>query len=302
MRKWFLWAILIAVFLLPQAAVAQAGLVIDRLEVDIWPEYDRPEALVIYHLFLTADTALPTDITLRIPAAAGEPYNVAVRDTDGNLYVVDYTRQVDGEWALITFTAPRSEVQFEYYDPGLQKNGPGRTFVYHWPGDYPVNDLSIQVQQPVGASAMEISPNLGAGLTGTDGMIYYNAKVGEVPENNPFEVSLRYQKPDDALSVQTIKVEPSGPISQDTAGRTNFSQYLPWILGALGVILLVGGGIWYYQSQHPPQTAAARRRHTGAVKTVPGDQETDELYCFQCGRRAGPGDRFCRTCGAPLRT
>ncbi len=302
MRKWMMWLLLAAILILPGQAAAQANLAIDRMEVDIWPEYDRAEVLVIYHVFLPASTALPAQVTLRIPAAASEPYNVAVRDADGNLYTVDYTRTQEGEWALISFSSPRSEMQFEYYDPGLIRDGAGRSFTYRWPGDYPVNSLSIQVQQPVGASAMEISPSLGAGLKGTDGLVYYNAQVGEVPADNPFEVSLKYQKSDDALSVQTIKVEPAGPVSTETAGRTNFSQYLPWVLGALGLILLLGGGTWYYQSRNRLQAEPSRRRHTASTRPANAAEEDNDIYCHQCGRRAGPGDRFCRACGAELRT
>jgi hypothetical protein len=314
MRKWLILILLAAGLIFPVQATAQASLSIDRMEVDIWPEYDRPEVLVIYHVFLPANTTFPAQVTLRIPAAAGEPYNVAVRDADQNLYTVDYTRTEEGEWALISFPTSRSEIQFEYYDPALKKDAAARSFTYRWPGDYPVKSLAIQVQQPVGASAMQISPSLGSGLTGGDGLVYFNAQVGEVPAGNPFEVSFTYQKNDDALSAQSIKVEPAGPVSTETAGRTNFDQYLPWVLGVLGLILIAGGGLWYYQSQSrlraepatrrrhaPTARETSRARRTDAVSGMNAVEEDEFIYCHQCGRRAAPADRFCRACGAELR-
>lgn len=300
MRRWLVLILLALILIMPAAAAAQAEITIERMEVDLWPEYDRPDVLVIYHIFLPATTVFPAELSLRIPAAAGDPYNVAVRDTDGNLYVVDYTRQVEGEWARVTFTSERPEIQFEYYDPGLERTSGARSYVYRWPGDYAVTNLFIQVQQPVGAGEMQISPPLGAGLAGTDGMVYYSSMEGTIPDGTPFEVSIQYQKADDSLSVQTLRVEPSGPISAQTAGRTNFSQYLPWVAGALGLILLGGGGLWFYQSRRQGQISPARRRHSAPARPDTAQSDGD-VYCHQCGRRAAAGDRFCRACGAELR-
>lgn len=114
------WSILIlAVLLIPFPAFSQSATRLSNLVVDLWPEYDRPSVLVIYHATLAAETNLPTELTFRIPAAAGEPNAVAVRQPDGQLFSVDYETQISGEWELITFTATLPEIQLEYYDPGL---------------------------------------------------------------------------------------------------------------------------------------------------------------------------------------
>jgi len=313
LTRWlFAWVLLLLLLLPPWGlASAQGEISLNQLEVDIWPEYDRQDVLVIYRLTLDTTVALPASLTFRIPVAAGDPYNVAVRDTDGLLYNVSFTRTVQDNWSLIRFVTPSNEVQFEYYDPGLRKTEAQRSYTYQWPGDYPVNSLSIQVQQPVGAHDMKITPALGSGLPGEGGLVYYTAMIGSVPAGNPFSVTVEYLKETDSFSVESLRVEPPAPIDERTSGRLTVNEVLPWVLGGTGLILIGGGVWWYLQSGRGEGTgrgsakAAEHRRHAPAARDKEMEAETVEesgVYCSQCGRRASPGDQFCRACGTRLRT
>ena len=64
--------------LIPVSIHAQDEVRLAYLQVDLWPEYDRPEMLVILRASLAADVSLPVDVTFRIPAAVGDPNAVAV--------------------------------------------------------------------------------------------------------------------------------------------------------------------------------------------------------------------------------
>ena len=81
MRRYYLALLIIILIactpLLP--ALAQSEVKLSSMEVDLWPEYDRPNVLVIYRITLPPTTTLPVDLSFRIPAAAGEPSAVAVR-------------------------------------------------------------------------------------------------------------------------------------------------------------------------------------------------------------------------------
>lgn len=91
--------------LVPATVQAQREITLSVLEISLWPEYDRSSILVIYHATLPPEVSLPVELTFRIPAAAGDPNAVAIRQVDGALYSVAYERQVNGDWGLITFTA-----------------------------------------------------------------------------------------------------------------------------------------------------------------------------------------------------
>lgn len=285
---------------------AQGAVTLASAEVDLWPEYDRPNVLVIYHLTLSSQISPPVELSVRIPARAGDPHAVAVRQPDGALFSVVYEREVQGDWALITFTATSPDVQLEYYDPNLIQQDSARHYEFQWPGDYAVGSLVISVQQPLGASDMRISPGMGSGQTRQDGLVYYSAEVGASQAGEDFSVTIDYQKTSDELSASSLTVEPSAPITDSTAGRMSIMQALPWALGILGLVLILGGGIWYWQSgrQTPSQESNHRRRKTSSsVSTISTKEQADGdfVYCHQCGKRAGPNDRFCRVCGARLR-
>ncbi|MGA2503961.1 MAG: hypothetical protein ABSG01_07710, partial [Anaerolineales bacterium] len=95
MRKWFTaLAVLIALWV-TFPAQAQSELRLSSVSVDIWPEYDQPAVLVIYHISMPANTTLPVTLNLRIPAQA-EAYAVAISDPVNGLLNAPYDRTVQG--------------------------------------------------------------------------------------------------------------------------------------------------------------------------------------------------------------
>jgi hypothetical protein len=261
--------------------------------------------LVIYRLTLSPLTALPTDLSIRIPAAAGEPFAVAGRQADGSLFNIPYTRQVSGLWASINFTPDVSELQIEYYNTALQIEGQHRQFDFLWPGDYAVGDLSIQIQTPFDASAMLISPSFGAGIVGGDGLTYYNRDVGQLNAGQTIEIALEYDKASSTFTAQTMSVQPSGAIPEDEGGSFQVSQTtLLVIAGLVGAALIVGGVVWYLRSGQQTKASAARQRRTPAAarQSQPNQAGEGDIYCHKCGKRAQSGDRFCRSCGTELRS
>jgi hypothetical protein len=304
-RKWLCFLIALMTLALPFGVRAQVGPRLSGLEVDLWPEYDRSEMLVIYKAALSPEVPLPAELSFRIPTAAGEPNAVAERQVDGALFSLAYEREVQGEWAVVRFTATMPEIQLEYYDPSLEKDGPQRQFEYVWPGDYPVDTLVVQVQQPAGAEGLEISPDLGDGVQAQDGLVYYTAQVGSFALGENFRLTLAYLKDSDALSVelQNLPVQPSAPITTETPGRVTIRDVLPWVLGGLGLLLIGTGVWWYWQLRSEKQVAPPRRRRRQAIppEVAEVEDEDDSLFCHQCGKRASPSDRFCRACGTRLR-
>ena len=303
MPKKLLVLFFLLILFVPLEAGAQSSQSLSLVEVDLWPEYDRPSMLVIYHLVLPPDAKYPLDMEIRIPTAAGAPNAVAARQPNGSLINLNYDQTPGADWSRIKFTATTPEVQIEYYDPSLVKDNDARHFEYRWPGDYAVQDFRIQVQQPTGASNMRISPSLGSGVTKPDGLVYYSSEIGSLPLGQSLAIDIEYQKQDDELSAQTIPIDPSGPIGATPVNRLTLMSALPWVIGGLGVLLIVGGAIWYWQSgrEQPDVKPKVRRRKPSAL--IEGAVvEEGHAYCHQCGKRALPGDRFCRACGSQLRT
>jgi hypothetical protein len=87
------------------------------------------------------------------------------------------------------------------------------------------------------------------------------------------------------------------PVDENTPGRVSLNNTLPYLIGGLGVIIIVGGLVYYLRSGNKGVKKSRRRQHANAN----AEESESDVYCAQCGTRAHNGDRFCRTCGARMR-
>ena len=251
---------------------------------------------------LAAGVELPVDLEIRIPAAAGEPNAVAVRQDGGSPFNAEYTRQVIGEWATLRLTTPFPEIQIEYYDPGIQREGVSRRFEFVWPGDYAADNVIILVQQPTGAENVTTFPRLSSLSQDAFGLFYSGGEIGSIEAGETLELTVTYDKQTDDLTVNFLPVESSAPVTVETPGRVSLNEMLPWGIGFLAVLGLLIGLAWYLAAGRKN-----RRKPAAAPKVM--EPELDEhqadarsIFCHQCGKRASQGDKFCRACGTPLRT
>ncbi len=296
----FFLAIAIAVPYMPVFGQQEPEMAI--ILVRLWPEYDQPKMLVIYDLTLPAGTPLPATITMRMPVTAASPHAVASRQPDGSLINLPFSAPVMmGAWQEVEFEATTLESRYEYYDSGLRMDGDLRTYQYSWPGNYAVQDFNIEFQQPVGASEVVLEPSLGNAFAGSDGMTYYQDKVGSMELGQEYHLDIEYLKSTDTLSTESLAVEPVAPIDGDSTSLNVLSSALPWLMAIL-VIVIIAGGYWYWHANRKEMKPEPRRRHKPtSERTAIEAIEEGGIYCHQCGKRASPGDRYCRTCGTQLR-
>jgi hypothetical protein len=268
------------------------------LEVDLRPEFDKPDMLVIYHLVLAADEKLPATLTVRIPARVEKPTAVqAVDSMDGSLTSLPYTIISKENWLYITFMSATSEINFEYHDPLLNKEDSSRSYQFLWAGDYQIDNLSIYIQEPIGAKRMMVSPSLGSPKVGDNGITYHYSMLGELTLGTGFSIGIQYEKETDELSLPQLAVQPSGNLDESTPGRVTMMELFPWLVGFALILIIAGGFWWLWVIRHSPDQ---KRRHFHHRMTV-GRKKDDHIYCHECGQRAERGDIFCRICGSRLR-
>ncbi|TAK13971.1 MAG: zinc ribbon domain-containing protein [Anaerolineae bacterium] len=287
-----LFALVIA--LVPGIAAAQNAPEIDTLFVELWPEYDRAAMLVIYRIQLSEQTTLPTTIAVRIPAAVGEPNAVAEVAAAGGLVNTAYERQVEGEWATLLIQTTTGIVQVEYYDPALTKDGAVRTYSDVLEFDYPIGRLLVRVQQPPTASNMQITPTGTPAVEG-DGLTYFYSEFGAVPAGETIEISVAYEKDDDALTVGSLA---PAPAPEEPAPSANGKQALAWGLGILGAVIIGYAGFRLWQDNRAANERVTPRGRRGSAGAT-GVGKT--VFCHNCGTKSKPSDRYCRECGTELR-
>jgi hypothetical protein len=293
---------LLTLFIFVPATKAQESPSLETLVIDLWPEYDQPSMLVIYKAVLSPEVSLPAEVTFRIPVQAGAPAVVAVGPDARSVADVVYETQVMGDWLDVSFIATTPAIQFEYYDPRLVKEEMQRSFDFTWPGDYAVDALTLQVQHPLGATEVSVTPSRGRTIQDSNGFTYNIIDVGALEGGSVFDIFISYLKESDTLSVANFQIQPSATITPGTSGLLNLGQWWVWLLIGLGVILIGGGAYWYWRMGRQEPEPQKRRHHKSPDQEEDGVFVGRVIYCHQCGKRAGPGDRFCRSCGTRLRT
>lgn len=295
MRKWLLILLLGMFFVFPNFVFAQSNLTLANVSVQLWPEYDQPSMLVITDFEVPATTTLPVDLTFRIPKDANL-IAVASYTADGSLAnAVFEGPKDDGEWQSFNVTMDSTAARFEYYQP-ITFNGNQRIFSYLWDGVYATDAFNIRVLEPADTTSLTTTPNL-ASMEQKDGLKYYYGDPVKLASGEQFVLNLEYQKTSDALIVSAPGVQPAGPVDENTPGRVSLSNYLPYLIGGLGVVMIVGGLVYYLRSGKNGAKKSRRRQHANAS----AEESDSDVYCAQCGTRAHTGDRFCRVCGSRIR-
>lgn len=301
MRRLLVLAALLIVVLIPTMASAQSETIINELRVKLWPEYDRSDLLVINDITLAPGTITPITLTIRVPADAD--ITAVAQQTPTGLFVVNFKTGVEGDWRTVTFdVTDKTAYRLEYYVP-IQKKDSTRLFDFIWPGDYAVNTLVVEAQEPPKTAGFKTNPELPNVQSTTDGLSTHSGTFGSLKNGEQWKLQATYSRTTDDLTVSGQPVQPSGGNLDGNASWIAslidfFSRNPLYILGFLGVILIFAGAIWYWQTNSSSRPKKSRRRHVSQSESVTSNEQ---IYCPQCGKRAQPVDKFCRACGSRLR-
>jgi hypothetical protein len=297
LHRWLFLPLLFAIltlFTFPIPAHAQDGLALKTLNVQLWPEFDQPSMLVIYDFTLAEGVSLPVDIKLSIPVGASL-IAVAYAPSGSSLLNVPYQEPVkENGWQVVTVPVDTVAVyHIEYYAP-LNREDSKREYLYVWPGDHAVSQFKVNVKIPVDTTEYTTDPQMRVATPTDNGQTVLEWETSNLEAGKELPIKLTYTKTSDRLSIADQPLE-TGVVDENTAGRISLSNLLPWILGVSGILLILTGGLYFWQASKGRR--GARQRHQ-----VRDEEPADEdIYCHQCGKRAQPADRFCRTCGTRLR-
>jgi hypothetical protein len=293
MRKW-LFLILAGCLVFPSAGQAQGSLRLETLTVRLWSEYDQPSMLVILDFTVPSDTTLPATVGVRIPQDAN--ITAVAYQSGSQLLNAEYSGpETAGAWQVINiFVKEYSTYHIEYYQP-IERKGTERSFTYLWSGEYAVNTFRIEIQVPLDSTAVKSRPALP--FAPSEQFLSSRATANNLEAGETYQLNLQYSRTSDEtiLPPSSPQVTASEPITQNTPGRITLDS-LPYILGGVGLLLVLGAGYYFLQSKSV-RVPGPRKRQSGRK-----DVESANVYCHECGTRAHADDRFCRVCGTKLRT
>jgi len=274
----------------PGSGAAQENPRLANLQIEIWPEFDRPAALVILKGEFASDLS-ERAVSLRIPASSGGPVAAAFAAAAGTeLFNLEYDRTDAKDFITLRFKAPQRFFQVEFYDP-LSTGTPDRRYTYVWPGDMAVERLSVRLQEPAAASNISMQPPPGAGVAGSHGLLYRTAELGALGAGKQLPIEIRYTKEDSRTSTQILglKAANTEPPAAPAGPAVPPADQVPiWLLVLTFAAVLVAAAtvalLWWLW----------RNKAAGAP-------DADTAFCTRCGGKIDAGDRFCSACGARIR-
>ena len=277
------------------------------LTISLWPEYDRPELLVIYRGQFAGDASSPLPVELRIPAVAGRPQAVAYLNDQGDLLSLEYTTRTEGDWLVIAFELPTRDFQLEYYSPLPGSPEPGqRTFAYTYSADYAVAALDFKVQEPLDSQGFKLEPAADSVIQEVDGLNYHVTAAGPLRQGDTATWSLSYEKTGSGLTVdafqptETPTVAPPPTASGESKG---VSGILIAVVALIALTAVGAGAYWLGKRAQPvpPPAAPSKRRRSGQGKRPAQPTAQDAGFCYKCGARLRSDADFCHQCGAAVR-
>lgn len=271
------------------------------LEIDVWPEFDRPSVLVILRAELAEDTVLPADVALRIPTSAGQPAALAYApsDTAGLVNLGYEITDVQIDFTTVEFTTPDRFFHMELYED-VQTDVPERSYSYVWLGDLAVDQLVAQLQEPAGATGISVEPDLDRTVVGPDGLVYREGDLGGLEAGETLSINVQYTKTDsrtsaEILDLQSVDQEPEPSDAGSGSGSGVSTRLLiivavaAIVVGAAALTFLLRRSLLPAGVSPPRKTRAERRRKRGG---------SNAQSCSECGNRLRSGDRFCPECGS----
>ncbi len=276
---------LLAVLLVP-GSLARAQetepITLATLTIRVWPEYDQPAALVFYIGQAAEGTTFPVDLRFQIPPGAVLNATAYTADQTGNLLTA--VSRVEGNTVIVT--SPNGSFHVEFYDPGLKIEGEQRTYLLVWPGDYPVGQLTWEVEQPAGSRDIAVEPAGGSWAIDSNNLQTYTVDQGGLEAGQQMTLSVSYAKSDSALSVDALAPGASGSTPQTTTTPSGDTWQIVALSVLITALMLVIIGLVIYGVRH---------RRAGVQAGAAGGS-----FCPNCGQAAGVEDRFCRQCGSSL--
>jgi hypothetical protein len=280
------------------------------LQIELWPDYDQPQVLVLLTGTLADDVPTPATIALPLPEDASINAVAHASEESGSLEnIADVDTDTPGQ---LTFTTPSPTFRIEYYVP-YTSDGDRHNVVFDWLSDMTVDQVFAVVQQPADASNFELSPEAEQSSPGQDGLIYHSLASLALPAGLSYSLEASYDLPSgqlsaDILAARQVQVEGPLPVVSDPAQPSSPEFNWPLVAIVAGGLIIVAAVTWFLYTSYtnnrkrsprprPRRTNVARSSGTAKASSPSSAAQ----FCHNCGNQVDTEDQFCRKCGTQLK-
>ena len=286
-----------------QGSGAEEQPALATLQISLWPEFDRPEMLVIYRGLLVEETTLPAPVEISIPADIAAPSAVAYVDEAGQRLNLGYTTRVEGEARIVSFDLPTLGFQLEYYDALAIEATGQRTYAFEYRADYEVSELGVEFQVPPTAQNFVLEPPADSVVPESAGVVYHLADAGALGQGETRQWTFRYDKdnPDLTLAAleQAQEQAPAALPSTTAPPEGNNSTGLVFLVAFVALVAVGAAAFWLGRrtgTEAAPEDLALPARKKRGQRGI-----GQSAFCHKCGSPLRADSEFCHQCGAAVR-
>ncbi len=313
MRRVFFGVTMALIFLLAltPTTLAQDPNRLAQLKISIWPEYDQqpshaqPIVLVLMQATLADKSNLPRQVSVLIPSDA-EFFVATWENPDGSLAPEQPVQQVKQDDGLtrVTFTTTQPKFWVEYYHNAL-RGAPDKTMDFSFKALAPVDELTLEFQQPARATNFAVTSGAPNTRQGTDGFKYFSTNPASLAAGQTVAAQIKYTKTDLNPSVQ-IQAPPSQlptTVPATPTPSTFDSTFLLIALVVLGLAAVFGFLLWRQRAGEiePETSKMSAKQFQRQRRRARGTPSEASVFCTQCGNAMDADDNFCPKCGAERR-
>ncbi len=217
---------LLLILATPVYAEKASPVKISNLEINVMPEYDTTDVLVLCTINFMNTTSQPYTGEIRFPVPKSTTNNIVKETNNPNDAHLAVRVEDKGDYAEFVWKPSQSiqpngsyPIHLEFYYNPLPGTG-NKVFAYQFRAAQPVDQAKVFVLQPLKASNFKMEP---AGqLLGQDshGFQVYGLNSTSLKTGDKIDLKVSYTKDDPSPSVQ----KPSGATGQPAAGQAGENQ------------------------------------------------------------------------------
>lgn len=267
-----------------------------NVQLWLYPEYDDPRLLVMLEGRIEG-TEPPAEVHFLVPSTA-EMYSAGSMDAQGNYSGGPPDREpsfIPG-WDQISYQVTTDTFRVEYYDP-IISGSPEKSISYIFRSLYPVSDMEMIVQEPIGAADFTVAPD-GDKFVDVAGFNSYLSRYTDLDPETVIQIDITYTRtataPSLSLYEDTLTPSPSLPEENETFDSL-------WIVIILAVVAVIIIAAFVLRRKTAPVTKAERHRAARRnIKSLPQDSKLTPKFCSQCGNPIDKNHKFCPSCGTEI--
>lgn len=234
------------------------SLVVKNLSVNIMPEYDTPEVLVLYTIDFTNKSEMPfnDEIRFRIPKETRN--NTVIETGSQNSEHLQVRTENNAEYAEMIWKPSKPlepnttyAIHLEYYYDSLPGIGE-KTFSFVLNPGFALENAQIYLAQPLKSVDFKTEPTTVSMQTNAQGFKVYRLNPGFLNQDDPFRVKVSYTKTNPNPSIQ-----PANDLNQNGAGgdqnnRGSWAILLPLMAIFLFIIFIAYRALASRQMENDP--------------------------------------------------